>query len=225
MINSFVHIAACVPLLLAVMLAAPAPLGAQTAPAVDLLLPTQLRAGYETRAWVREQLPAAGGSLSDLDRIDCIWLTALDAADGDVGDALLAALIATFKHRSVPFTFGVSVPLTIEGPRDFARRVSRLPRHIYADAPEADDRDKLQHFFASAWLAWRLDGPELADLIGLGVELGEDAFVRGGANDPRDVRTNRLGQLYAELLRTHPTALPGDVFRAWNRRWASMSER
>lgn len=181
---------------------------------LQLLLPAGIRAGYLTRAWVRDSLVGAAEA-DDLTRMDLIYLRALCEAEGDIEAALLASLIACFEHRTIPLSFGINLPLTFEPQDDFDRRVERLPRKLFADG--ADDRDKLQHFFASAWLAWTLDNAEAADLIGLAVEAGEDAFVRGGADDPRDVRTNRLGHLFVELLRRYPRALPSAMFRAWNR--------
>jgi hypothetical protein len=185
---------------------------------LDLLLPDLLRQGYQTRAWVRDSLPLPGGLLDDLDRMDMIYLRAMNEAGGDIGAALFASLIATFEHRKIPFTFGLSLPLTLESSAAFDRRVDRLPRRLFADKPEGDDRDKLQHFFASAWLAYALDNGTFADIIGLGVEIGEDTFIAGGANDRRDVRANRLGHLFVELLREYPRAVPSVMFRAWNRR-------
>ncbi len=184
---------------------------------LDLLLPPAIRAGYHTRAWARDALPPAGDSLDDLARMDMIYLRALGESSGDIESALLASLIACFEHRTIPFSFGLHLPLTLEGDESFARRVERLPELLFADRPEGGDRDKLQHFFASAWLAWTLDNGALADLAGLGIEAGEEAFISGGADDPRDVRTNRLGQHFAELLRTRPRALPSAMIRAWNR--------
>jgi hypothetical protein len=157
--------------------------------------------------------------------MDMIYLRAMNEAGGDIGAALFASLIATFEHRKIPFTFGLSLPLTLESDASFTRRVDRLPRRLFADRPEGDDRDKLQHFFASAWLAWGLDNGEIADVIGLAVEAGEHAFIAGGANDRRDVRANRLGHLFVELLRQYPRAVPSVLFRAWNRQAAEKKER
>jgi hypothetical protein len=186
---------------------------------LDPLLPNGVVAGYRARVWVRDSLPPESDSVADLDRVDMIYLRALREAGGDIESALLASLIATFEHRTIPFTFGFDLPLTFE-PRDlFDRRVARLPGHLFLDHPNGGDRDKLQHFFASAWLAHTLDNGLLADIIGQGVEQGESSFIVGGADDPRDIRANRLGQLFVELLATHPRALPSSMFRAWNRRY------
>jgi hypothetical protein len=147
-----------------------------------------------------------------------IYLRALGESEGEIGTALFAALIASFEHPTIPLTIGIDLPLTLEPHEAFTRRIALLPRHLYADNPTGGDRDKLQHFFGSAWLAYALDHAELADLTGLFVEAGESLFIRGGVNDPRDVRTNRLGQLFVELLRRHPNALPSTMFKAWNRK-------
>jgi hypothetical protein len=186
---------------------------------LDLLLPAPIRAGYLTRSWVRDSLPPASDSLDDLARLDMIYVRAIGESSGDIGVALFASLIACFEHRTIPFSFGLHLPLTLEPQDAFERRVARLPEKIFADQPRGNDRDKLQHFFASASLAWGLDNAALADLAGLGIESGEAAFIAGGADDPRDVRANRLGQHFAELLRDYPHALPSVLFRAWNRAW------
>jgi hypothetical protein len=185
-----------------------------------LLLPENLSVGYLTRSWVRQSLPPAGTSgLDDLTRLDMIYLRALGESRGDIGLALQASLVATFEHKNIPFTFGIRLPLTLEPEEEFAQRVALLPDLLFADRPKGNDRDKLQHFFASATLAWFSDSRSLADLAGLGIEAGEALFIKGGADDPRDVRANRLGQYFAELLHTYPQALPSALFRAWNREY------
>ena len=197
------------------------PLDGAPSPAspLDLLLPAPIRVGYMTRAWVRDSLPPASDTLDDLARLDMIYVRAIGESSGDIGMALFASLIACFEHRTIPFSFGLHLPLTLEPQEAFDRRVARLPEFLFADQPRGNDRDKLQHFFASASLAWGLDNAPLADLAGLGIESGEEAFISGGADDPRDVRANRLGQHFAELLRSYPYALPSLLFRAWNKAW------
>ncbi len=185
---------------------------------LENLIPEFLDAGYRTRAWVRDFLPTYSDSLDELDRVDAIYKRALLETEGARGGALFACIFATFEHRTIPFKAGFELPLTLEGQEAFRQRVAKLPRFLFADAPEQDDKDKLQHFFASAWLAWAFDR-ETADLAGLVIEVGEELLIRGGANDPRDVRANRLGQAFAERLKKYPETLPGDLFREWNRRF------
>jgi len=200
------------------------PLFSQSAPPtattpLDLLLPGFLRTGYSTRVWVRDSLPPRSDSLSDLDRMDLIYLHALNEASGDYSQALIAATIATFEHRTIPLQIGIDLPLTLESQEKFDRRVANLPDILFADIPEGNDRDKLQHFFASAWLTWTLDDGWAADMVGLGIEVGEEWILQGGVSDRRDIRANRLGQIFAQLLRNHPDALPSMAIRAWNREY------
>lgn len=187
-------------------------------PSFDFLFPAVYRIGDRTRQWVRDSLPATD-SVSDLDRLDAIWLRALQESDGNTDRAIFATLMAVFEHRTIPFTFGLHLPLTLEPMEDFRKRYAHLPAHLFADQPAGHDQDKLQHFFASAWIARNIDNRSIADLFGLGVEVGEDMFIRGGMNDPRDMRANRLGQDFAMLLRRYPDALPSAMFRAWNREY------
>lgn len=185
----------------------------------DLLLPSYLRVGYATRQWVRDSLPLQGPAIDDLERVDMIYRRAVLEAAGDLDLALVGSLFAVFEHQTIPLSFGLELPLTLEPKELFDRRVARLPTSLFADRPAGDDRDKLQHFFASALMARLLDNAALADAIGLFIEVGEDMFVTGGVNDHRDVRANRLGHLFVEMLADDPHLLPSVVLRAWNREY------
>ena len=152
---------------------------------------------------------ATRGSLSAAARHEAVT----PAIVGRRLDALEARLGVRLMIRTTR-----KLTLTFEGQAEFDRRVAKLPQRLFADLPNGDDRDKLQHFFASAWLARALDSRHAADLIGWGIEIGERLLLTGEAEDPRDIRANRLGQLFAELLNSHPAALPSMMFDAWNRR-------
>lgn len=189
-------------------------------PSLDILVPRFLRAIYHTRAWVRDSLGRArtNNITNDVGKVDQIYRHALAEANGDHTVALLAAAIATLEHRHIPLAIGIDLPLTFESRTDFNRRVATLPRRLFADRPNGDDRDKLQHFFASAWLTLALGSRKSADAIGWGIERGEQLLLSGQAQDLRDIRANRLGQRFAELLKHHPTALPSMMFNGWNRK-------
>jgi hypothetical protein len=165
---------------------------------------------------VRDSLPL---DRDPIDLVDMIYMRAVAEAGGDPDLALVGALFAVFEHQDIPLSIGISLPLTLEPRESFDARIARLPRSIFADRPDGDDRDKLQHFFASALMARLLENGGLADVLGLMIEQGEDMFVRGGVNDDRDVRANRLGHLFVEMLRDDPCLLPGVVLRAWNREY------
>lgn len=186
-----------------------------------IMLPTGVSGGYRTRSWLRDSL--AGIEVDDLTKVDLIYLRALAECNGRRSDALLATAIALLEHRFLPTPIGVSIPLTLESEMEFQTRIAHLPRHLFIDNIDGDDRDKLQHFFASAWLASGLDNGGLSGVIGDAVEIGENLFIPGGIDDPRDRRANRLGQLFAHLLERSPDILPGDLFRAWNRRYLQLN--
>ncbi len=186
-----------------------------------IVLPTEVSAGYRTRSWLRDWI--ASSDVDDLTKVDLIYLRALAECNGRRSEALLATAIALLEHRFLPTPIGLLIPLTLESQEEFQKRIAHLPRHLFVDNVAGDDRDKLQHFFASAWLASSLDNGGVADAIGDAVEVGEDLFIPGGIDDPRDRRANRLGQLFAHLLERYPDILPGDLFRAWNRRQLQLN--
>lgn len=188
-----------------------------------VVIPSPLSTAYRTRTWVRDSLPTDG--IDDLARVDLIFLRALAESDGSRGEALLATAVSVLAAQTIPTTFGIDIPLALETEEEFQNRVRRLPDRLFGDRAQGGDVDKLQHFFFSAWLAWSLDNRGIADLLGEGVETGEDLFIRGGANDRRDVRANRLGALFARLLGEHPDLLPSRLFASWNRCAASLHAR
>lgn len=112
--------------------------------------------------------------------------------------AILASSIACLDHKIIPLKlfFGITLPLplTLESQDDFDTRVSKLPDRIYD--PKISDRDKLQHFFFSAYLMRTLKMNWLVGLLGDAVEIGENLFIVGGADDPRDRHANKDGRRF-----------------------------
>ena len=104
------------------------------------------------------------------------------------------------------------MPLTFEEDSMFAARVNNLPSHVYADtqAGAAGDKDKLQHFFGSAYLAFASESPGLTRTTGDFIEWLESKIVVGGADDPRDKRANRQGKSFGRDLLVVKTLLPSD---------------
>ena len=153
----------------------------------------------------------------DLRAVDGIYLKALKIADYDIARALFLSLMGTLEHQSVEFKvplLGIlGVPLTFEEDSLFQCRRTNLPTKIYQDTPPEGDKDKLQHFFASAYLAYASDSPELAKQSGNFVEWGESKFIAGGADDPRDKRANQHGEAFGRDLLVVKTLLPSDYLR------------
>ena len=149
--------------------------------------------------------------------VDAVFVRAMRLTDNNTGIALFLSAVATMDHEMV----GVNVPvieivfpLTSESQEDFAVRRDRLPSHFYADSPPGGDRDKLQHFFGSAFLSFLFESPRTSERFGDFIEHGEDAFIIGGVMDDRDFRANRQGQLFGAALLDDNRRFPSDFLRA-----------
>jgi hypothetical protein len=152
----------------------------------------------------------------DLRAVDAIYQKALRVADYNIGRGLLIGMMAVLEHQQIhvrmPIVKSLQLPLSLEDDSLFAQRVRHLPRAIYQDTPAGDhgDKDKLQHFFASAYLAYASESTDIARGAGNVVEWGEAKFVVGGADDPRDKRANKQGEAFGRDLLVVKNLLPSD---------------
>lgn len=184
----------------------------------DTFTPRLLVDTKKIRSYIRDpQFQELTERCGDLRALDGIYLKALKIADHDIARALFLALMGTLEHQSVEFKVPVlgvlGVPLTFEEDSLFQSRKNNLPSRIYPDTPPEGDKDKLQHFFASAYLAYSSDSPELAKQSGNFVEWGESKFIVGGVDDPRDRRANKHGEAFGRDLLVVKTLLPSDYVR------------
>jgi hypothetical protein len=151
----------------------------------------------------------------DLHAVDAIFDRAMKVSWNNVYEALLLSFVCTIEHRN----FGVKlpligpllwVPLTSEFPDEFQHRVRALPSRLFSDTPLgfAGDRDKLQHFFGSAFITYTFESREASQRIGMFVEWGEDKFVVEGSLDERDIRANVQGQEFGSRLLDDASLLP-----------------
>jgi len=193
--------------------ALPAPPTHERAPAIlrflsPLLVPKVLQDCWLLREYVCSgELSAVRHAYGDPYAVDCIFDRAMQLCWDNKYEALLVCAFALMDHER----FGVRLPvagivlwfpLTSEFREGFTARVDSLPSRLYADTPPGreGDRDKLQHFFGSAFLTALTESPAGADRFGLSIEWGEELFIVGGVNDVRDVRANRQGQRFALAL-------------------------
>jgi hypothetical protein len=152
----------------------------------------------------------------DMRAVDAIFLKSLKIAEYNIARALFLSLMAVLEHRKVnlkiPIINSLEVPLTFEKDSIFLARIQHLPNHIYSDVSvnREGDRDKLQHFFGSAYLSYVSEAPEFARTVGNLIEWGEAAFVVDGTNDPRDKRANKQGECFGRDLLVVMTLLPSD---------------
>ena len=179
---------------------------------LQILLPDGIQEGYIMREYLgSEKFPEETLGLSDREKMDEIYLDAMDLSQGSETSGLLAAAFGVFEHKTIPLDlFGliIQLPLTSESQLHFDTRVSHLPSHLYS--PAVGDIDKLQHFFSSAWLKSALGMDWLVNLAGNFVEIGEEAFVLGGSNDPRDKHANHDGLRFGNHLGEWGIVLPSE---------------
>jgi len=145
--------------------------------------------------------------------------------NNNTGVSLFLLLAAVLEHRTIGLkvpVFNLIFPLTNESDGDFRRRVRNLPAQLYSDTPHEGDKDKLQHFFGSAFLAFVFESRGSADRVGAFIEEGEDAIIVEGQADPRDMRANRQGQRFGLALLENNRRYPSKFFKDPQPRRAAM---
>lgn len=157
--------------------------------------------------------------LGDRRALDALYVRSMQLTDNNTAVALLLSAIASFDHRVVGLKiplFQLFFPLSNESQEEFDRRVSDLPARIYPDTPAgpAGDRDKLQHFFGSAFLTLAFETESGAESAAYFVEEGEDAFIVGGVMDERDLRADRDGQRFGKALLEDNRRMPSEFLGA-----------
>lgn len=177
---------------------------------IAIALPDGFREGYLVRDYIiSDSYLEDTVGLQESEKIDLIYRRSLLKTQGRPTAASLATLIAVLEHRHLPLSFfglTVDIPLTLEERETFDTRVERLPHHFYD--PQHSDRDKLQHYFANAWLKRGLGMQWLVNLISELVEIGEEGFVKGGAYDDRDKVANSNGVAFARYAKDSLDARP-----------------
>ncbi|HLP14916.1 MAG TPA: hypothetical protein VK470_01585 [Bacteroidota bacterium] len=189
---------------------------------LSFLLPPLIADQIQLKRYIRDpRFRALRALCSDTTAADAIFLRALEIADGDIRHALLVAMFGTMDHYRlglrIPLLGVLNIPLTTESDSTFRVRHRNLPGRILPDSAglRGGDKDKLQHFFGSAFLTYFTNSRSFANLIGNFIETGEESFVVGGANDDRDKYANHLGQEFGLRLLDGEDVVPSDVL--WRR--------
>jgi len=178
--------------------------------------PLLVQRGIELKEFIRDTaFLSIRRTYGDTRAVDAVFCRSMRMTENNTAMALLLSAIATMDHRVIGVksrVFRLFFPLSDESVGEFSLRLAHLPSRIYADSPGGvpGDRDKLQHFFGSAFLTFAFESRESADRIGMSVETGEEIFIVGGVNDPRDVRANRQGQRFGLALLADAHRLPSE---------------
>lgn len=180
------------------------------------LLPPFLEASTLLKRYLRDdRFYQLRKTLDDTLAVDAIYDRALLLTDGDIGKALLVSMIAVMDHQrlglKLPLFGTVYFPLTSENDSLFKQRRTNLPKRVMTDGGRGADKDKLQHFFGSAYLAYSVNSNTFAEFIGDLIEEWEQRFVMGGTTDTRDQAANAKGREFGSALQDDPSLLPSDI--------------
>jgi hypothetical protein len=182
------------------------------------VLPPLFRDRIALEKYIRDpRFEALRHDCGDTIAVDLIFARAYEIADGSMGHTLLIATLATFDHFRLGVIFPligvISFPLGLESSGEYKARYAHLPRRILPDSlgRYGRDKDKLQHFFGSAYLTYTLDSKSIAQSIGDFIEWGEPRFIVGGDDDERDKYANRLGREFGMRLLDGKKVLPSDI--------------
>lgn len=155
---------------------------------------------------------------NDLKSIDVIYLQAINKAGKDYAEALLALTFATVPYKEVPIQLPLlkivlNYPLISASDSIFNLKNENLPKYIFFDSLEDSygDKDKLAHFFGSAFISYSSTIFDLGNPIGYFVEVFEETFKVQSSIDERDLITNKLGNTFGKLLKKNKNILPSQI--------------
>ena len=155
---------------------------------------------------------------NDLALTDSIFIRALNFYESDIDEALLALTFACVPYKKIPvviplINLTLYYPLTSADDSTFKKKNQNLPRYFFYDTPNNNygDKDKLAHFFGSAYISYASNIFDLGDLIGYFVENFEENFKVQSSIDERDLKTNKLGNIFGQILKKNKSVLPSQV--------------
>ncbi len=158
-------------------------------------------------------------STGDLQLADTIFNRAVYYRNGDYSEALLSLTLAVVPYKKVPIQIPliktiVQYPLTSANDSVFLLKNENLPKDLFFDSPQNSfgDKDKLAHFFGSAFLAYNSSIFDLGDLIGYFVEVFEEEFKVQSVIDNRDLMANKFGYIFGTYLKTDKRIQPSNAF-------------
>lgn len=191
-----------------------------TLPSVGFSQQSRLSKGvnYITGFIASERFDELKKECDDLALTDSVYLRAVKFEKQNYSEALFALTFAAIPYRVIPIKLPllpviVHYPLTSSNEATYRKKNEQLPRYLYFDSPPNNygDKDKLAHFFGSAFITYSSHFFDLGDLIGYFVEVFEQNFKVQSGVDPRDLHTNGLGDMFGEILKKNKEVLPSQV--------------
>ena len=172
---------------------------------------------------IADSLYYSDPNISDLSKIDSLYKTAIQAYDYDYSEAMLALTFTTLPYSKMPLKIPVleievDIPLPSVNGKEFETKVKYLPSKYFFDSPDNafGDKDKMPHFFASAFLSYNISFFNFSKFMGIFVELFEQGFKIQGAVDQRDIVADNLGELFGDVLKNNKNILPSQILSIYS---------
>jgi hypothetical protein len=155
--------------------------------------------------------------------LDSIYLFALDYEENDISDALFDLTFSVIPYNHIPLAspnigLRINIPLPHSADSIYTLKNRNLPKNLFYDSPnnELGDKDKLAHFFGSAYLSYSSSWFDITEIIGIFVEDFEEKFYVQSKVDLRDIRADNLGNIFGKALKENINVLPSQVFSLYH---------
>ncbi len=159
---------------------------------------------------------------NDLETVDHIYEKALVFFEGDYSETFFCLTFTLIPYNKIPMRLPVigiqvTVPLPSPPQKIFDEKLKNTPKRLFNDSSlnNFGDKDKLAHFFANAFLHYNVSIFNLSEFLGIFVEYFEQGFFLQGGFDKRDLMTNRLGEIFAEMVKKDKNAKPSEAFKIY----------
>ncbi len=154
--------------------------------------------------------------------IDKVYFYAIEIYNGNISEALLALTFATLPFNKIeialPFNRQLVLKLPSANKNLFQLKNKYLPKYFLFDSPNNNfgDKDKLAHFFGSAFLSYNFPFFNFSNLLGIFIEMFEETFSIKGGMDFRDLEINNLGAQFGKSLDDNFQLPPSFFFKVFN---------
>jgi hypothetical protein len=191
----------------------------------DMFVPETITNTYRMRDFITsDYFTNYKHSNGDLKAIDEMYDYALWLTDEDIPQSLFIISLATLPYKRTPakipvIKFDMMFYFSMESDSSFKKRFHNLPAHFFSDSPENSfgDKDKMPHYFGSAFISYTSDTKFLSKYIGDLIETGEAFFSLEGFYDERDRKTNDLGAQFGSRLLKYPNTKPSEYILKWKK--------
>jgi hypothetical protein len=187
----------------------------------DIIVPEIIMNTYKTRDFISsDYFFKFKNNNGDMKAIDEIYNYAFWLTDGDIPQTLFIVTFSTLPYKNTPaklplINLDIMFYFSLESDSNFKKRYNNLPSHFLSDSPENSfgDKDKLPHYFGSAYLSYITNLKIVPKYVGYMIEFGEAFFNLDGYCDERDVKVNLMGASYGLALLLNYKCMPSEYIK------------